>query len=148
MQQQQDPDSKKKIIKISVAAAVFLTAAIIAWRNLASESLADMSSIRSNMCNACSATFDYTPKEGDREPVECPKCGQMAGYSAETCYWTKDANGEWIAKLEPTYVILKLRLDPNGGEPTFCPDCGKEVVGHNPPPPEELMEAARTAAGQ
>ncbi len=66
------------------------------------------------------------------------------GYQAELCYWAKDANGEWIAKLEPTPVLLKSIFEP--GAETVCPDCGHEVVGHNPPPPQELMQAALQAA--
>ena len=82
---------------------------------------------------------------GDKPPVKCKKCGKMAAYQAETCYWIKDASGEWKAKKKPTYVLWKKRVNPETEEKTFCPDCGREVVGHNPPPPEELMEAAEKA---
>lgn len=141
-QQQQDPDSKKKAIKIGVSVVVFIAAAVIAWSNLSGKSQGDIASIRGYMCNDCKAVFDYVPKEGDFEPIKCPECGQMAGYAAERCYWTKGPNGEWAAKAVPTYVILNLRIDPNNTEPTICPDCGHEVVGHNPMPPEDLMSAA------
>ncbi len=87
--------------------------------------------------------FEYTVQRGDREPVESPHTGRRTGYSAEKCYWTKDAGGNWAAKPEPTFVLLKTKLDPNTTEETYCPDCGKEVVGHNPLPPQELMDAVQ-----
>lgn len=137
-----NPKSKKDVIKLSVAVVIFLAAVGVAWSYLSGDSLEDDASIRGFMCNDCKAVFDYTPKEGDREPIKCPKCGHNAGYSAETCFWTKGPDGEWAAKAKPTYVILRIRLDPNDREPTVCPDCGHDVVGHNPPPPEDLMAAA------
>lgn len=143
-----EPESKKSIIKMVVAGVIFLVAVGVAWKNLAGDSQAEYASIRGFMCNDCKAVFDYTPKEGDREPIECPKCGHQSGYSAERCYWTKGPDGEWAAKAEPTYVILNIRLDRNNLEPTFCPDCGREVIGHNPLPPEELMTAALGQASQ
>ena len=50
-------------------------------------------------------------------------------------------NVTWKAKLEPTYVLLNKYIGKPG--PTICPDCGREVKGHNPLPPPELMEEAR-----
>jgi hypothetical protein len=49
-------------------------------------------------------------------------------FEAESCYWTKDGK----AKEEPTYVLLNSHVGKP--EPTFCPDCGRLVRGHNPPP--------------
>lgn len=61
-------------------------------------------------------------------PVKCPDNGAMAGYPAELCYWNKDGS----VKSTPTYVALNgYQGKP---EPTFCPDCGRLVVLHNPRP--------------
>jgi hypothetical protein len=65
-------------------------------------------------------------------------------YRAEYCYWTKEGK----IKEKPTAVLLnKYKGKP---EPTFCPDCGRLVVGLNPapvaghaPPPTEAEYKAR-----
>ncbi|RIK64269.1 MAG: hypothetical protein DCC65_14735 [Planctomycetota bacterium] len=140
--------SGKDRIKLIVAIVIFVAAAGIAWYTLGGEDATDAASVRGFMCNECKEAYDYIPKEGDIEPLKCPNCGAMAGYQAEACFWTKGPDGEYKAKLTPTYVILLQRLDPNTEEETVCPDCGKVVVGHNPMPPEDLMDAARAEAGQ
>ncbi len=132
----------KDRIKLIVALVVFFAAAGVAWYQFGGVSAHDRASIRGYMCNDCQETFDHIPKEGDMEPLKCPHCKAMAGYQAERCYWTKGADGQWKAKLDPTYVILKQRLDPNSTEQTYCTDCGHEVVGHNPTPSEEQMAEA------
>ncbi len=69
-----------------------------------------------------------------------PKTGKKTLYPPEHCYWTKDGN----AKLEPTYVLLNEIAGKPGK--TFCPDCGREVVIHNPLPPSKLLQEAAAAA--
>ncbi|MGN6368201.1 MAG: hypothetical protein ACTHN5_08080 [Phycisphaerae bacterium] len=64
---------------------------------------------------------------GQSIPIKAPS-GQNTGYPAELCYWTKDGQ----AKTEPTAVLLNQEIGKPG--PTFCPDCGRLVVGHNPRP--------------
>ena len=61
-------------------------------------------------------------------PVKCPDTGAMSGYPAELCYWTKDGK----VKKDPTFVALNDYTGKPG--PTFCPDCGRLVVVHNPFP--------------
>jgi hypothetical protein len=61
-------------------------------------------------------------------PVMSPFSGKATGYPAELCFWTKDGK----PKDKPTYVLLNKYLGDQS--PTFCPDCGRLVVGHNPPP--------------
>lgn len=137
----------KDRIKLIVAVVIFVAAAGVAWFTLGrGDSYAD-ANVRGYMCNECKQPGDHTAEEGDIEPLKCPSCGAMAFYQAEACYWTKGPDGQLKAKLKPTYVILLQRLDPNSEEKTICPDCGEEVVGHNPMPPENLMEAARAEAG-
>lgn len=144
----QDAKSGKDRIKIIVAVAIFIAAAGFAWYQFGGESDYDRSVIRGYLCNECQTPFDHTPKEGDIEPLKCPNCKAMAGYQAELCYWTKGPDGQWKAKLKPTYVILKQRIDHTSREQTFCPDCGHEVVGHNPKPSDDEMAAAEAEAGK
>lgn len=136
--------------RILLAAAVLLlcVAVGVAVVQLRGNSGARVSAERAYMCIECSKVFEHVLKHGDIEPFECPECGKAAGWRAETCYWTKGPNGEWKAKLEPTFVVVKQRYDPNTTEKTYCPDCGKEVRGHNPMPPPALMDAARAEAGK
>lgn len=70
--------------------------------------------------------FDYTLKRGDTIPVMAPT-GKKTGYLAELCFWTKDGK----PKSTPTPVLLNSAIGKSG--PTFCPDCGRLVVGRNPP---------------
>ena len=61
-------------------------------------------------------------------PCRAPDTGKMAGYPAELCYWTRDGR----PKADPTPVALNDTLGKPG--PTFCPECGRLVVHHNPAP--------------
>jgi len=71
--------------------------------------------------------FNHELKLGESIPVDAPS-GQKTGYPAELCYWTKDGQ----PKEEPTAVLLNSWIGKPG--PTFCPDCGRMVVLHNPMP--------------
>lgn len=130
-------------IKLVAAGGIFLVAGIWAWAQLGGASPYSISAERAYICAETDKPFEYTVQRGDREPVESPYTHRRTGYAAEKCYWTKDAGGNWAAKLKPTFVLLKSKLDPNTTEETYCPDCGREVVGHNPMPPQELMDAAQ-----
>lgn len=87
--------------------------------------------------------FHMQLREGLEIPVKAPS-GEKTGYPAELCYWTKDGK----PKTEPTAVLLNSLLGKDG--PTFCPDCQRLVVGHNPmatadrrPPPTEAEYRAK-----
>ena len=54
--------------------------------------------------------------------------GKKTGVPAEACYWTADGG----TKKNPTWVLLNELAGKPG--PTFCPDCNRLVVGHNPAP--------------
>src|SRR5947209_4869185 len=89
--------------------------------------------------------FEHEIKAGDTLPLAAPS-GQKTGWPAELCYWTKDGG----IKKDPTAVLLNSYKNPGSREPTFCPDCGRLVVAHNPapldgakPPPTETEYKAR-----
>ena len=71
--------------------------------------------------------FQHELTEGESLPVRAPS-GKESGYPAELCYWTKDGQ----VRNDPYPVLLNEALGKPG--PTFCPDCGRLVVGHNPRP--------------
>ncbi len=89
-------------------------------------------------------TFHLKLEPGMTYPVISPYSGQATGYKAELCYWNKDGT----IKTDPTPVLLNSDIGKPG--PTFCPDCGRLVVSHNPvprpgmnPPPTEAQYNAR-----
>lgn len=89
--------------------------------------------------------FHLKLKTGMTFPVVCPDTGKATGYIPEACYWTSDGH----AKSDPTYVILNEDRGISG--PTFCPDCGRLVIlhnpmaveGHRPPPTKDQYYAER-----
>ncbi len=136
----EDSGQQKKLI---IAVVLFAAAGLVGYFAYGGNDLARKSHNRDFVCAKTGEAYDYTIKEGDYEPYYSPLSGANTGYLAEKCYWMKDANGEYVAKSEPTVVLLKSKFEP--GATTYCPDCGKEVVGHNPMPKEELMKAAKAA---
>jgi hypothetical protein len=80
------------------------------------------------VCSETLKPFDYELKVGDTIPVLSPYTGRQTGYPAEMCSWTKDGT----VKERPTAVLLNSFAGKP--EPTFCPDCGRLVVPHNPAP--------------
>jgi hypothetical protein len=93
------------------------------------------------ICSETLQSFSYEAGPDETAPFPSPHSGQMTGWPAEKCYWTKDGK----AKLEPTYVLLNEYIGKSG--PTLCPDCGRRVVRHNPKPPDELLLEAQEEAG-
>lgn len=80
------------------------------------------------ICTETGKPFHYAIKMGDTFPVRSPYTGRMTGYPAELCFWTKDG----AIKGDPTPVLLNEYMGISG--PTFCPECGRLVVAHNPAP--------------
>ena len=87
--------------------------------------------------------FEHELQIGEQIPVRAPS-GKDSGYPAELCFWTRDGK----VKQDPTPVLLNSWVGKPG--PTFCPDCGRLVVGHNPmaaperkPPPLKEEYKAR-----
>lgn len=111
---------------------------------------AQVSAERQFICSTSGKPFEYKLKVGDSVPVDSPHSGQKTGYPAELCHWTA-AGG---IKEEPTLVLLEEYKGSSRG-PTFCPDCGRRVVAHNPfpaegdtPPLTREEYAARASARQ
>ncbi len=82
-------------------------------------------------------TFPLALTAGLTLPVKSPFTGKSTGYPAELCFWTKDGK----PKADPTAVVLNELLGKPG--PTFCPDCGRLVVHHNPAPPNARLPMTR-----
>jgi hypothetical protein len=61
-------------------------------------------------------------------PAPSPFSGKNTGQPAELCYWTAEGKPKDI----PTPVLLNDYIGDSS--PTFCPDCGRLVVGRNPAP--------------
>ena len=145
----EEPKTKRQRVMLLGAVAVLVIAAVLMARYVAgSKAPGALNAERVFKCVECGHEFEHELKMGEKDPVPCPKCGKQAGWMAEKCYWTHDAAGNWKAKVNPTYVVLKSRIDPSSTEKTTCPDCGHAVVGHNPKPPRELMEAAEKEANK
>lgn len=142
MSQQADQASSRSNVKLVTSVILLLAAFGFAAWHFAGETPADYARQRGFKCSECDHAYAYDVKSGDIEPLPCPECGKRAAYQAEMCYWAKGPNGDWIAKAEPTLVLLKRRVNPESNEATYCPDCGHEVVGHNPMPSDaQMMDA-------
>jgi hypothetical protein len=139
--------NKKKFLAFIIAACAVLWALhslhSFLWPG-GEARVADMN--RLYICAETGQTFHYSLKLGDTIPVMSPYTGRNTGYPAELCYWTKDGG----TSTDPTPVLLNGYKGLPG--PTFCPVCGRLVVGHNPapgpgvkPPPTEAEYRARLA---
>src|SRR5262245_45729421 len=107
---------------------------------------ARMASDRMFVDSATGKPFEHTLKAGDKIPLAAPSGGNT-GYPAELCYWTTDGK----IKDDPTAVLVNGWVGKPG--PTFCPDCGRLVVMHNPPrvagkPPATKAEYEKQQAGR
>jgi hypothetical protein len=99
---------------------------------------------RMYICTEAGKPFRHEDKEGETQPIHSPHSGRNTGVLAEACYWRADGG----TKKEATWVLLNSLAGKS--EPTFCPDCGRLVVGHNPrprpgatPPPTEKEYSTR-----
>ncbi len=134
--------NRREIIMIGGAAIALIAAAAIAYSTLGGGNDPGAASRRRTLIDAQTGEVfkDFPIRDGDAYPRPNPKTGTDTLYPAEACYWNRDGT----AKLTPTYVFVRAYL----GEPgeTRCPDCGREVVQHNPLPPDDLMLQAAARA--
>ena len=117
---------------IGLAAAVVLVGIIAAYmslRGVMTSEAAALSADRVFIDAKTGKPYELELKEGMPMPAPAPSGGNT-GYPAEKCYWTRDGK----TKKDPTFVLLNIYKGSK--EATFCPDCGRLVVGHNPPPAE------------
>ena len=82
---------------------------------------------RMYVCTETGKSFAHEPQRGETLPLLSPFTGRNTAMPGEACYWTAAGT----PKDEPTWVLLNEYAKKPG--PTFCPDCGRLVVGHNPP---------------
>lgn len=106
----------------------------------------DFASYTTYVCSETNKPFRHKNEMGETLPILSPYSGKNTGYPGEACYWKEDGS----VKDEPTWVLLNEAIGKSG--PTFCPECGRLVVGHNPhpkpgmkPPPTHAEYAKRVA---
>jgi hypothetical protein len=116
-------------VGISLLVVALLALVFSAWSNLVGDDpVTAASRDRTYICAETGKAFRHKLKAGDIVPIDSPHSGKRTGYPAELCYWTADGG----TKPDPTPVLLNSYAGKSG--PTFCPDCGRLVVGLNPPP--------------
>jgi hypothetical protein len=126
------------VITLGLAAAGYSI-----YSNVGESAVVDMTTHRPFIDAKTGKLFYVDMTAGVGVPTRAPSGGDT-GYPPELCYWTKDGK----IKSEPTYVLLNTYKGLP--EPTFCPDCGRLVRGHNPtafpnskpPPTKAEYEAA------
>ena len=107
----------------------------------------DFADSRMYICTETGKTFRHRNQAGETLPIYSPFSGKSTAVPAEPCYWTRDGG----TKTDPTWVLVNEFIHKPG--PTFCPDCGRLVIGHNPrpapgvrPPPTEEEWSVRMAS--
>src|SRR5262245_34045270 len=121
---------KGRVVVLCLLILVVALAGWQVWNYLGPSDAVKLSRERAFICSETGKAFNYELREGVRIPVKSPYSGKETGYPAELCYWTKEGQ---IAK-DSTPVLLNNWVGKSG--PTFCPVCGRLVVGHNPRPVE------------
>ena len=116
--------------KVTVGVIIFAAAAMVWYSvrsNLGPSSAGRMASDRMFICARTGRSFWHTLERGESIPVRSSYSGARTGYPAELCFWNADGS----VRKEGFPVLLNQYKGE--AEPTFCPDCGRLVVGHNPP---------------
>jgi hypothetical protein len=124
-------EEKRRWIVAAVGGIVAIVAVIWIYKTVSGHSALGVDSRnRWFVCAETKKPFHAHLEIGTSIPVMSPFSHKATGYPAELCYWTK----EGTIKSTPTYVLLNRYVNPDDNTPTFCPDCGRLVVGHNPAP--------------
>ncbi len=116
-----------KIAAISASVLLLVVAGLVVRANLKSDTPTTAFHTMF-ICTETGKTFEHQNKIGETQPILSPYSGKKTGVPAEACYWTADGG----TKKNPTWVLLNELAGKPG--PTFCPDCNRLVVGHNPAP--------------
>jgi hypothetical protein len=137
-----------KLLAASASLLAAVAAALAVWSHF-QEGTSDDARYTMFICSETGKTFRHKNQLGEVHPIRSPYSGKNTAVPAEACYWT--AAG--VTKSAPTWVLLEESVGRPG--PTFCPDCGRLVVGHNPsprpggnPPPTRGEYAGRKASRQ
>jgi hypothetical protein len=132
-----------KVVAI-VGCAVAICVAVYVCIGFMKGGTPDAANYTTYVCSETGKSFRHRNELGETIPIYSPHSGKNTGYPGEACYWTADGQ----TKSEPTWVLLNEAIGKSG--PTFCPDCGRLVVGHNPrptpggkPPPTRAQILAR-----
>lgn len=141
-----DGNGRRQKILLGASLVILILAGALAWSRLGGKSAADIAANRAFIDIETGDVFEHTISMGESYPVESPFTKRATGYRAEACYWTKDENGQWAIKDKPTLLLVKKEVDPTTTEKTYCPDCGREVVRHNPVPTPEAVARANGEA--
>jgi len=135
-----------RVLSVAVcAASLFILCYMV--RGFLRGNTPESASYTTYICTETGQSFRHENKMGETLPIYSRFSGKNTGMPAEACYWTTDGK----PKIDPTWVLLNEEIGKSG--PTFCPDCGRLVVGHNPrarpgmqPPPTRSKYAARRSA--
>ena len=149
--QKTDSPSASRVLLKRIAAGIFCVAALVVAtyfvRSFFRGDTVDDAYYTTYICTETGKVFRHRNALGETLPIYSSYSGKNTGMPAEACYWTADGH----PREEPTWVLLNEELGKTG--PTFCPDCGRLVVGHNPrpgpgvrPPPTSAEYAAKAAA--
>jgi hypothetical protein len=116
--------------KVTVGVIIVAAAAMV-WMsvrsNLGTSNAGKMASDRMFICAKTGKSFWHTLERGESIPVYSSYSKEKTGYPAELCFWNADGS----VRKEGFPVLLNQYKGEAG--PTFCPDCGRLVIGHNPP---------------
>jgi hypothetical protein len=121
-----------KVVGIAATSLAVIVGIIALYSFFGTSKAARVANHRLFICSETGKTFEADLKIGTTIPTHSPHSGKDTGWPAELCYWNKDGT----TRKEPTAVLLKSYLGERG--PTFCKDCGRLVVGHNPMPAEGM----------
>ncbi|QOJ01560.1 MAG: hypothetical protein HRU70_14165 [Phycisphaeraceae bacterium] len=129
-------DKQKTALAAGAAVLAVGVLVYLVWGAVARSAAApdSTSRVRTMMCAETGEVIvDMRIAQDATPPLANPKTGRKTLYPPETCFWNRDGT----AKVTPTYVLLNTLTGKTGK--TMCPDCGREVVFHNPAPPTDLL---------
>jgi hypothetical protein len=144
-------DGETQLLIKRIAAGVFclvaLAAAVYFVHSFFRGDTVDDAYYTTYICTETGRVFRHKNVLGETLPIYSSYSGKNTGMPAEACYWSADGH----PKSDPTWLLLNEETGKSG--PTFCPDCGRLVVGHNPrpgpgvrAPPTKAELAARRGA--